>query len=98
VDVFFCPEDIARWGSTFRDIATRKTDLMNGNGQAETAYSYSSAYDGDPEGADYVGLNVPIRLDAAGSEGRCLVAGYVREDPIGMIFYPRLHQPGWVVG
>ena len=96
-DAFFCPEDTEQWGSTSRSLATRKTDLMNGNGQCDTAYSYRSAYDVSG-GATFIGEIVPIRLGDADSAGRYLVASYVRQDFIGSILYPKLHPSGWVVG
>ena len=102
VDVFFCPEDTGVWGSTLRDLATRKTDLLNGVGQAESAYSYRSAIEGS-RGAGFtfslrVSDHLPIRIDGGDMQGRCLVAEYVREEPARTLLYPKMHPPGWVTG
>ena len=95
-DAFFCPNDTDRWGSTNRTLEVRQTDLIKGEGQAETAYSYRSAYYDSTKGSvSSPDANIPLTLSSA---GRCILAGYVRTDPVGMLLYPQMHKDGWVVG
>ena len=95
-NAFFCPEDTDRWGSTLRPLEVRKTDLANAEGQAETAYSYRSAYWDPTIGPQFSKRgNIPLTLSSA---GRCILAGYVRTDYTKEFHYPQMHQGGWVVG
>ena len=113
-DIFFCPEDTGIWGSRSKPIDIRKSDLINAEGQSETAYSYRSAIDESDDGNSAGTVfslspsdHVRIRLDDMASAGRALVADYVREDcadpaggslGCGQIEYPKLHSNGWVTG
>ena len=110
VPFFFCPEDTGIWAG--KPLATRKSDLVNGEGLASTAYSYRSAVDRSDDGNSAGTVfslrpsdHVPIRIGTARSTGRALLSGYIREDCVdpggnscGSREYTKMHWDGWVTG